>query len=269
MIQKTAPIGLFDSGLGGLTVFRALQDLLPEESLYYLGDTARVPYGTKSGETVLRYSRENAAFLRGEGIKALVVACNTSSAYALHTLQDECAFPVVGVILPGVDAALTASTSKRIGVIATAATAMSQAYEQGLRACHPDCHVVTQACPLLVPLVEEGWMGHAVTREVLAHYLAPLQTEEVDTLILGCTHYPLVAEVIQDLMGPDVALIDSGRAAAHEMAQRLRREALQAPAGAVPTHRCAVTDTIPQFITVAETIMHGPLPPVTTVSLPQ
>jgi glutamate racemase len=206
---KEAAIGIFDSGIGGLTVLQQVARLLPRELLVYLGDTARFPYGTKSPEVVTRYSCENTDFLMERGLKMLVVACNTASAVALETLRARYEVPVVGVIEPGAQEAVRCSKNRRIGVIGTEATIASGAYTQALRVLDPSVEVYTRACPLFVPLVEEGWVDNEVARATIAIYLSSLKHSGIDTLVLGCTHYPLLKKGIADFLGPQVCLIDS------------------------------------------------------------
>jgi glutamate racemase len=210
-----APIGVFDSGLGGLTVLRALHERLPNEDLLYFGDTARVPYGTKGEKTVRAFARQDAGLLVARGVKMVVVACNTASAFALDHLSDVLPVPVLGVIEPGVRAALAATRGGTIGVIGTSGTIRSGRYQQGLAAAGlgPE-RIVAAECPLFVPLVEEGLGGHAMTRLAVAEYLRPVRDAHVDTLILGCTHYPLLSADIEAYLGPDVRLVDSAEALA-------------------------------------------------------
>ena len=189
-MTNPAPIGVFDSGMGGLTVVAEMIRQLPHESIIYFGDTARVPYGPKSPDTVLRYSREITSYLKGEGVKALVIACNTATAHALPALREEFDMPIVGVIEPGARAAAAATKTKRVGVIGTAGTIKSRAYEKEIRKLLPDAEVTAQACALFVPLIEEGWDDTEPTRAIARNYLAPLVSADVDTLVLGCTHYP-------------------------------------------------------------------------------
>lgn len=217
------PIGVFDSGVGGLTVFQAIGRRLPEESLVYFGDTAHVPYGNKSREAVTRFSLEIARFLKGHDIKLLVVACNTASALALPRLKRELGIPVVGVIEPGARAAARTTRSGRVGIIATEATVNSGAYQAALKRLVPKVRPVAKACPLFVPLVEEGWWGHPVTAAVAREYLEPVAREGVDTLILGCTHYPLLKPALARVMGPKVRLIDSAEETAAEVEALLER----------------------------------------------
>src|ERR671938_71608 len=189
-ITQDSPIGIFDSGVGGLTVFRALERRVPNESLIYLGDTARVPYGTRSPETVERYAIEDAGFIRSTNIKVIVIACNTVSALAANRLREVLDVPVLGVIRPGARRAVAATRSGYVGVIATEGTVASGAYERAMLALNPKLEVISRACPLFVPLAEEGWINHPVTRQVAEEYLADLRASRVDTLVLGCTHYP-------------------------------------------------------------------------------
>ncbi|MEK7798980.1 MAG: glutamate racemase [Acidobacteriota bacterium] len=256
-----AGIGVFDSGIGGLTVFKALRRELPAgERLIYLGDTARVPYGTKSDETVVRYALEGARFLQRRGIKALVIACNTMSAVALPALRQEIPLPVVGVIGPGAEAACRVTRRKVIGVIGTAATIKSSAYVRAI-ACHlPEARVVGRACPLFVPLAEEGWVDNDVARATAAIYLAGLKREGIDTLVLGCTHYPLLEAVIRETMGPDVALVDSARATATVVRSRLAERGLLSggPAPGGEDH-FFVTDSSERFREVGSRFLGGPL----------
>ena len=219
--RAALPIGIFDSGVGGLTVVRQIHRVLPNEDLIYLGDTARVPYGNKSPGTVIRYSCEDTHFLLERNVKAVVVACNTASAWALATLERQFALPVFGVILPGANAALAATRTGRIGVIGTKATMRSQAYSKAILARRDDVQVFTAACPLLVPLVEEDWHDHVVTRRVLREYLAPLLRRRIDTLVLGCTHYPLLRNVIRQVVGEKIALVDSAESCAQFVKDRL------------------------------------------------
>lgn len=242
----SAPIGVFDSGLGGLTVAAAIRAALPHESLVYLGDTARVPYGTRSPATIVRYARNNVAFLRKQGVKLVVVACNTVSAHALGGLADGSDVPVLGVIRPGARVAVEASEGGTIAVLGTPVTVRSGAYEQAIHELDPDRAVLQIACPLFVPLVEEGWTRHEVTSLVAREYLAPLAGTNVDTVILGCTHYPLLRETIAEtaraLLGRDVRLVDSATAVAREVAAYLRRTGLESTEPGDGPRRFCVTD---------------------------
>lgn len=245
------PIGIFDSGVGGLTVFHAVERALPEESLVYLGDTARVPYGTKSAETVRRYAVEATEFLVAHEVKLVVVACNSASSVALEALADA-PVPVLGVIGPGARQAAARSRTGRIGVIGTRATVASGAYERAIRRERPDAEVVARACPLFVPLAEEGWTANAIARATAHEYLDPLRDVGIDTLVLGCTHYPLLRDTIAETL-PGVELVDSAESVAAEVADRLRRAGVaRATGGARAEHRFFVTDSPEPFRAVAE-----------------
>ncbi len=208
------PIGIFDSGIGGLTVVKELIRLMPEEDLVYFGDTARVPYGTRSVKLIRQYALEDAAFLEQYGIKILIVACNTASAVAVDLLKSTLDIPVTGVIGPGVTAAVNKSKNNRIGVIGTTATVNSLAYNKKIKEINPEAEVYGQPCPILVPLVEEGWINEEITRLTVRKYLEPLLLKGIDTIILGCTHFPVIRDLIQEEAGVDIALIDSGQEAA-------------------------------------------------------
>jgi glutamate racemase len=260
-------IGVFDSGVGGLTVVAALRRRLPAEPILYLGDTARLPYGSKSPETVIRYTRKNLDFLVERGVKAVVVACNTASALALDTVRLANGKPLWGVIEPGARKAAAVSRG-RVGVIATEATVRSDAYPRALRRLRPDLAVVSRACPLFVPLVEEGWHDDEVTARVAERYLAPLLAAEIDTLVLGCTHYPLLKNVLARVAGPDITLVDSAEAVAEVVAQGLAEAGLTA-AGSTPLarrHFC-VTDAGESFQNVASRILGEPNLPLEWVEV--
>jgi glutamate racemase len=245
--MNRSPIGIFDSGIGGLTVARAIFEQLPGESTIYFGDTARVPYGPKSPETVRRYSLEILRWLMEQRVKAVVVACNTSTAHALETLQAESPVPVIGVIEPGAAAAAAQAGERPIGVIGTAGTIASNAYAKAIRRARPAMQVEQRACPLFVPLVEEGWFEHPAADLVAREYLAPLTAAGVGTLVLGCTHYPLLKPLLQRVMGPEVRLIDSGEETARVVVSALRERGLESPNGAPATHRFAVSDDEARF----------------------
>jgi glutamate racemase len=245
--MNRAPIGIFDSGLGGLTVARAVYQCLPGESTIYFGDTARVPYGPKSPETVRRYSREILHWLLEQRVKAVVIACNTSTAHALEVLQAESPVPVIGVIEPGAAAAAAMAGAAPIGVIGTAGTIASDAYARAIHRIRPEARVEQRACPLFVPLVEEGWFDHPAAELISREYLAPLSAAGIGTLVLGCTHYPLLKPLLQRVLGGGVRLIDSGEETAAAVARALRAGELSAPSGAGPTHRFVVSDDEPRF----------------------
>ena len=266
-MSNAAPIGVFDSGMGGLTVMREMISQLPNESIIYFGDTARVPYGPKSPDTVLRYSREITAFLKGEGVKALVVACNTATAHALPALREEFDFPIIGVIEPGARAAVAVTKTKRVGVIGTAGTIKSRAYEKEIRNLLPDAEVTAQACALFVPLVEEGWLDSEVTRAIARNYLAPLVSAEVDTLVLGCTHYPLMKTVIGNVVGRDVRLIDSAHETARQAGEVLRAGGLEntTPNGA--RYRFIASDAPDTFLALGQIFLGSAIDRVETLTL--
>ncbi len=236
------PIGVFDSGVGGLTVLRALRARFPAEPMVYLGDTARVPYGTKSAEVVTRYSLRNAAFLGAQDVKLLVVACNTASSVALPALRATLGIPVVGVIEPGARAAARASRSGAVGVLGTPGTIRSGAYQRALAAERPGLRIEVQACPLFVPLAEEGWVHGDVPRLVARTYLAPMRQAGIDTLVLGCTHYPLLRGVLAEELGPGVTLVDSAEATADEVGALLGSGGVGAAPGGTGSLRVVVTD---------------------------
>ncbi|HEY9448350.1 MAG TPA: glutamate racemase [Gemmatimonadaceae bacterium] len=245
---ESAPIGVFDSGLGGLTVAREIMRQLPGESIIYFGDTARVPYGPKSPETVRRYSREITAWLIEEGVKAVVVACNTATAHALGDLRHDFVIPVIGVVEPGARAAARATRSHRIGVIGTAGTIASGAYERAIHTADDRAVISAHACPLFVPLVEEGWLDDEATRLVAHRYLDPLLACQVDTLVLGCTHYPLLKPLLAATMGEDVRLIDSAEETAAETRRVLEEMGLAADPAADPVHRFVASDAPDHFL---------------------
>ena len=247
------PIGAFDSGVGGLTVVRAMRRMLPAEDILYLGDTARVPYGNKSPETIVRYSREIMAHLRAHEVKAVVVACNTASAHALSILQAESDFPVVGVISPGVQAALAATRSGRIGIIGTQGTIRSEAYQNLLRAYYAEVVITAVPTPLLVSLVEEDWLSHPATQLILEEYLAPMKAARVDTVVLACTHYPLLKPLAQRVLGNDVVLVDSAQNAAAALARTLQKGNLARPTTDKPGRITICSTDVPaQFSRLAE-----------------
>jgi glutamate racemase len=247
-----APIGVFDSGLGGLTVASEMMRQLPAEGLIYFGDTARVPYGPKAPTTVRRYSREIASFLDREGVKAIVIACNTATAHALAMLRSELSVPVIGVIEPGARAAVAATHTGNIGVIGTAGTIRSGAYERAIREIAPDARITAQPCPLFVPLVEEGWIGKEATRLIAQEYLQPLVDAKVDTTVLGCTHYPLLKPILADVLGPSVRLIDSAAETAAETRRVLADRGIEATPTREPLRRFVASDDSSQFLRLGQ-----------------
>lgn len=263
MQTKELPIGVFDSGIGGLTVVRQICNLLPNEEIFYLGDTARVPYGTKSQETVIRFACEDAQFLLDKGVKAIIVACNTASAWSLPVLERRFGLPICGVIQPGAEAALIASRNKRVGVIGTAATVRSKAYKNAMRDRFEKVQVYAQACPLLVPLAEEGWFTHPVTLKVLEEYLMPLVIEQIDTLILGCTHYPLlkraICKVLKQIAPHPIYLVDSAESCAVHVRRRLAELDLLSPSSNIGTIHPFVTDEPVRFFQMARQFLGFPV----------
>lgn len=226
MINKNAPIGVFDSGVGGLTVVKEIMNQIPNEKIIYFGDTARVPYGSKSKETVLRFSRQIVRFLQSKDVKAIVIACGTASAHALDTLEKELDIPIIGIVRPGAEMAVKATRNQKVGVIATEGTINSHIYSRYIKEHNPEISVVGRACPLFVPLVEEGLLQDPVTDEIARRYLAELIDIEIDTLILGCTHYPLICDTVGKIMGPDVSLINPAYETARELKELLAKQQL-------------------------------------------
>jgi glutamate racemase len=251
MNTRDKPFGIFDSGVGGLTVVRAFHDLLPKESIIYLGDTARVPYGNKSKDTVIRFSREISQFLLSKEVKAIVVACNTASAHALSSLKQEFSIPVFGVIEPGVQAALSATRQGRIGIIGTTGTIKSAAYQNALLTARPDLHLVAEATPLLVPLIEEDWLKQSATRLVLEEYLKPFREAQIDTLVLACTHYPLLKPLLQELLGTGVRLVDSAESCARYVQKSLVGDDWFSHGGVEASDHIYLTDQPTHFTTMA------------------
>jgi glutamate racemase len=263
------PIGVFDSGIGGLTAVRELFRQLPHESIVYFGDTARLPYGNKSKETVTRFSLEIASFLVRQNVKCVVVACNTASSHALDALRARYNLPVIGVIEPAARAAVNSSPHGLIGVVGTLATVGSGAYVEAIHALAPQANVISRACPLFVPLVEEGWLDHKVTRLVAEEYLVELRAASLESLILGCTHYPMLVELLSGLMGPAVHLVDSGAEAAHATALLLaeRGQLAPDPGARGPNHHFFLSDEPRRrsFSRIAQAFLGRPLPHVTVV----
>ena len=263
------PIGIFDSGIGGLTVVRQIHRVLPHEDLVYLGDTARVPYGSKSPGTVVRFACEDTQFLIQQNVKAVVVACNTVSAWALPTLERKFSVPIFGVITPGAQAALKRSRNRRIGVIGTTTTVRSQAYSRAILALDNSAKVFARACPLLVPLVEEGWIKNKITQAILRAYLSPMLRRRIDTLVLGCTHYPLLKKAIRGVVGKEVALVDSAESCGRFLSERLGGTKLLARtrrrAGVIQPF---VTDEVERFDEMAKRFLGVPTEPACKVDLP-
>jgi glutamate racemase len=266
--NASAPIGVFDSGIGGLTVVSEIMRQLPDEDVVYFGDTARVPYGPKSPKTVQRYSREITSFLEDQGVKGVVVACNTATAHALDTIQADFDLPIIGVIQPGSRAAVRATRSGHVGVIGTQGTIASGAYQRAIRDADHGVDVAATACPLFVPFVEEGWLEHPATELVASEYLTPMAHAGIDTLVLGCTHYPLLKPVIARTMGPDVALIDSAQETAAELARMLGERGLRHPeSGRRPRHRFIASDAPDQFLRVGQRFLGSAIDHVERITL--
>jgi len=261
-------IGAFDSGVGGLTVVQAMRRLLPVEDILYLGDTARVPYGNKSPETIVRYSLENLAYLQGHGVKAVVVACNTASAHALTMLQKVADVPVIGVIMPGVQAALAATRNERVGIIGTAGTIQSGAYQNLLRLSRPKISITAVAAPLLVSLVEEDWLSHPATGMILEEYLAPMQAAGVDTVVLACTHYPLLKPLAQAILGPEVVLVDSAENAAAALARTLAAHDLGREGSQAGKITVRATDLPSHFAELAERFLGEKVSDLSRIQMP-
>jgi len=264
-VPRSAPIGLYDSGVGGLSVVREVFRQLPAEGVHYLGDTARVPYGGRQSAELVEFNREILAYLASEGAKAVLVACNTSCATALETLRPECRLPVVGLIDAGARSAL--AYGRRIAVLATEATVRSGAYEQAILRLEPGAEVVSVPCPGLVPVVEAGdWHG-AAARAAVREALEPLRGVAVDAAVLGCTHYPMLGDLIGAELGPDVRLVDPATEAVAELAWILFEQDLLAPAGSQPAHQIAVTGDAEAFAVQASRILGVPVPPVRHIFL--
>ena len=266
-MPDSRPIGVFDSGLGGLTVAKAIKEKLPNENIVYLGDTARVPYGNKSTLLVTGYATQITNFLLGENAKLIVVACNTASALALPALQSEFLVPILGVIIPGSQAAVHATRNKHVGVIGTTATINSNAYTQALSEIESSIQITAQACPLFVPLVEEGWLNGPVPSEITVSYLKNINVENVDTLILGCTHYPLLKPMIQDIVNDNTVLIDSAETVAEEVAIILIEKKMSADSSNKGLLKCFVTDSPVQFENIAKRFLGYSLNNVQTVPI--
>ncbi len=254
-------IGIFDSGIGGLTVTRAIEQLLPNRSLLYFGDTARTPYGTKSAATIIEYSLRNTEFLLEQGAKLIVIACNSASSVAAERLREEFAVPVLEVIGPAAKKASSLSVSGRIGIIGTRATVRSGIYEQTITSLRENCRVFSQACPLLVPLVEEGWVSKRETKMIIRRYLQPFKQQQIDTLILGCTHYPLLKDLIQARIGNRVTLVDSSIEAAQALAAMIAANEISSEPKKETTvhHRFYLSDLTESAGKIASSIFGRPV----------
>ncbi len=266
-MEKEKPIGVFDSGIGGLTVVKRIAATLPEENIVYFGDTARVPYGSKSNDTVIEYSMEDAKFLMQKNVKAIIVACNTASSVAMEVLKKNFNVPIIGMIEPGSATAVRTTKNNRVGVIGTRATISNKAYSNKIRHLNPEIEVFETACPLFVPLAEEGWIEHKATYEIAEEYLHELRDENIDTLVLGCTHYPILSKVIQEVIGDDVTLVDSGVVAAEMIRNELDRTDLHTNSYSMGNQELYVSDIPTKFREVAELFLGNPVKDVHKVEV--
>jgi len=246
MVEK--PVGVFDSGVGGLTVVNQLIKSLPQEDIIYFGDTAHLPYGSKSKESVIRFSLDIANFLQAQKVKIIVVACNTASSFALSSLRENIEIPVIGVIEPGAQAAVDATRNFKIGIIGTEGTIKSRAFEEAIRKIDKNVKVFSRACPLFVPLVEEGWLDEPETSQIAEKYLSPMKDEGIDTLILGCTHYPLLKELLSRIMGQEISLIDTAEATAKAVERRLGEKNLLRKGSRKAVYKFFVSDDPEKFL---------------------
>lgn len=253
--RNNAPIGVFDSGVGGLTVAREITRQLPRESIVYFGDTARVPYGSKSKDTIIRYSRQIVRFLQTKKVKAIVVACNTASAFALDAIEEELDIPVIGVVKPGAKSAIENTKNKRIGIIGTEGTIKSELYTEYIHGKDSEITVIGKACPLFCPLVEEGMLHDSVTEEIARRYLDELKEQNIDSLILGCTHYPLLRSTIGKVMGESVNLVNPAYETAISLGKLLEQKRLSADSGTNPVYEFYVSDAADKFKSFANSIM--------------
>lgn len=267
--KKMAPIGVFDSGVGGLTVAREISRQLPYENIVYFGDTARVPYGSKSQNTIIRFSEQIIRFLRTKQVKAIVIACNTASALALDAVKDEFDLPIIGVVIPGARAAVEATTNGKVGVVGTEATVQSGMYTKVIQGMNPKIEVIEKACPLFVPLVEEGFKEHIVTREIIEYYLESMRNTDIDAMILGCTHYPLLRSKIREYMGDKIQIVNP----AYETAMDLKRllEEKETANDETTEHHSEysfyVSDAAEKFRKFANTVMPFDVPTTNVVNI--
>lgn len=266
---KNAPVGVFDSGVGGLTVAREISRQLPNENIIYFGDTARVPYGSKSQNTIIRFSEQIIRFLKTKQVKAIVIACNTASALALDAVRDEFDIPILGVVIPGARAAVEATGNKKVGVVGTDATVQSRMYTKIIQGMAPDITVIEKACPLFVPLVEEGFKEHQVTREVIEYYLEPMRSTDIDTMILGCTHYPLLRSKIREYMGDKIQIVNPAYETAKDLKQLLQERDMENDGKTVQHSRYAfyVSDAAEKFRKFANTVMPFHVPTTNVVNI--
>lgn len=267
--RKTAPVGVFDSGVGGLTVAREISRQLPNENIVYFGDTARVPYGSKSQNTIIRFSEQIIRFLKTKDVKAIVIACNTASALALDAVRDEFDLPIMGVVIPGARAAVEATKNRIVGVVGTDATVQSGMYTKVIHGMAPDISVIEKACPLFVPLVEEGFKEHPVTGEIIEYYLESMRSTDIDAMILGCTHYPLLRSRIREYMGDKIQIVNPAYETAMDL-KRLLKEQGMANDGATPQHSrysFYVSDAAEKFRRFANTVMPFDVPTTNVVNI--
>ena len=267
--RKTAPVGVFDSGVGGLTVAREISRQLPNENIVYFGDTARVPYGSKSQNTIIRFSEQIIRFLKTKDVKAIVIACNTASALALDAVRDEFDLPIMGVVIPGARAAVEATKNRKVGVVGTDATVQSGMYTKVIHGMAPDITVIEKACPLFVPLVEEGYKEHPVTGEIIEYYLESMRSTDIDAMILGCTHYPLLRSRIREYMGDKIQIVNPAYETAMDL-KRLLKEQGMANDGATPQHSrysFYVSDAAEKFRRFANTVMPFDVPTTNVVNI--
>ena len=267
--RKTAPVGVFDSGVGGLTVAREIARQLPDENIIYFGDTARVPYGSKSQNTIIRFSEQIIRFLRTKEVKAIVIACNTASALALDAVRDEFEIPILGVVIPGARAAVEATRNKKVGVVGTDATVQSGMYTKVIHKMAPDVTVIEKACPLFVPLVEEGFKEHAVTREVIEYYLESMRSTDIDAMILGCTHYPLLRSKIRDYMGDKIQIVNPAYETAMDLKKLLHEMDMENDGSDSRHSRYSfyVSDAAEKFRRFANTVMPFDVPTTNVVNI--
>ena len=267
--RKTAPVGVFDSGVGGLTVAREISRQLPEENIVYFGDTARVPYGSKSQNTIIRFSEQIIRFLKTKQVKAIVIACNTASALALDAVRDEFDIPIMGVVIPGARAAVEATKNRKVGVVGTDATVQSGMYTKVIHEMAPDITVIEKACPLFVPLVEEGFKEHVVTREIIEYYLESMRNTDIDAMILGCTHYPLIRSKIRDYMGDRIQIVKPAYETAMDLKKMLEERGM-ANDGSTEQHSrysFYVSDAAEKFRKFANTVMPFDVPTTNVVNI--
>ncbi len=267
--RNTAPVGVFDSGVGGLTVVREIARQLPDENIIYFGDTARVPYGSKSQNTIIRFSEQIIRFLKTKHVKAIVIACNTASALALDAVRDEFDIPVMGVVIPGARAAVEATRNRKIGVVGTDATVQSGMYTKVIHEMASDVTVIEKACPLFVPLVEEGFKEHVVTREVIEYYLESMRNTDIDAMILGCTHYPLLRSKIRDYLGEKIQIVNPAYETAMDLKELLREQNME-NGGATSEHSrysFYVSDAAEKFRKFANTVMPFDVPTTNVVNI--